>query len=102
MDFTFEYQLAGKVEKVLVSVADAVVAEAQKAGVEAVALESEAKSALDAFIGKVTSSKLWQKTVTVVERDVPVVTGAVEQGATDAVHSVENAGSVIAQDVHGL
>lgn len=102
MDFTFEYQIAGKVETVVVKMADAVVMEAKKAGVEAVALESEAKAAVDAFIGKVTGSRLWQKVVTVVEHDAAAVAGAVEQGATDVVDAVSNAGSVVAHDVSAI
>lgn len=60
MNFIFGYEIADEIKKVAITIDDAVVAEAQKIGVDAVALEAEVKAAIDALIGRVTQSHLWE------------------------------------------
>lgn len=86
MNFTFEYNIAGTMTNVVVTIEDAIIAEAQKIGVDITSIESEAKTAIDGFVDKVTSTTFWQRATKAVEN----VVGAVEHGVETVVEDAEH------------
>ena len=67
MDFTFNYTVIGNVFPIVVTVADEIIAEAQKLGVDVPAIESEVKTAVDGFVNKITAPSFWSKIESVVD-----------------------------------